>query len=107
MTPLEAKLSQIEWVQHKGQFTAVHDGFGFIMYRQNHQMWDGGLSREDTAEARRCHNDEPNRVTTVWDGRWHREPMFLIPATPDLVSAIVTSVYPELGVKLPDLDFGI
>lgn len=99
MTPLEAKLAQMEWVYYEGQFTTVHDGFGFVLYRQNHQMWVGGLSREDTAEARLYHSDSKNRVTVVWNGVWHGEPMFLIPATPALVSAVVTSVYPELGVN--------
>jgi hypothetical protein len=106
MTALEAKLAQMQWVYYQGQFTTVHDGFGFVMYRQNNQMWVGGLSREDTARARKTHSDGPNRVTVVWNGQWHREPMFLIPATPALVSAVVTSTYPKLGVKTLGMSFG-
>jgi len=97
MTPLEAKLTQTKWVYKGSQFTTVRNGFGFILYRKDHQMWLGGLSQSSTTEARAIHNDGPLEVTAFWGGCWKSPPMFVIPATPNFVSAIVTSTYPELA----------
>jgi len=97
MTPLEAKLSEVKWVYKGGQFTTIRNGFGFILYRARDQMWLGGLSREATADAKETHSDGPLEVTAYWSGRWKATPMFIIPATSDFVSAIVTSTYPELA----------
>ena len=97
MTPLEAKLAEVKWVYYKDQFTTVRNGFGFILYRYRDQMWLGGLSKADTARAKEIHNDGPLEVTECWDGQWGATPMFVIPASSDFVSAIVTSTYPELA----------
>lgn len=96
MTPIETKLAEIKWVYKDGKFTTVRNGFGFILYRHQDQMWLGGLSQADTARSKEIHNSPSLEVTECWNGQWSATPMFVIPATNDFVSAIVTSTYPEL-----------
>ena len=97
MTPIEAILAQMKWVYKDGQFTTVRNGFGFILYRKDNQMWLGGLSQSSTTLAQKTHNNGPFEVTAFWGGCWKSTPMFVIPATSDFVSAVVTSTYPELA----------
>jgi len=98
MTALEASLVQCQWCWTGRAFTTVKEGYGFVIFRHLHQMWLAGLSKETVKKAQECHNDVPPRVTGFWVN-WHgsyTERMFEVPATPELVSAVVLSACPEL-----------
>jgi hypothetical protein len=102
LTPLEQKLASMNWVgvgwgNGIEQFTTIHEGFGFVLYRKGEQMWVGGLSKETTADSAATHKrKDPREIAAYWDGRWNYKPMFIIPANPELVSAVVLSAYPQL-----------
>lgn len=98
MTALEATLLECQWCRTENGFTTVKEGFGFVIYRLAHQMWLVGLSRETVLEQRKIHDDVAPRITGFWkpDAGAYTDRMFEVPATPDLVSAVIFSVYPEL-----------
>lgn len=98
MTALEASISTSKWVWTGRAFTTVCKGFGFVVYRNGHQMWLAGLSPEVVNKSRDSHHDKGMHITGFWN-EYHghfTERMFEIPATPELLSHVVMSACPEL-----------
>ena len=95
MTPLETLLSTKKWCYHNGAFTTVVNGYGFGIYRVGYAMRLSGLSKEVTAEQLKTHNTQPPALVGLWE-RNDIPRLFDIQVSPELVSAIVMSTYPEL-----------
>lgn len=102
MTELEMSLVNCQWCWQDHAFTTVKNGHGFVVYRDLHQMWLAGLTKEVTDCQLKIHRTEPPHITGFWSSqRSGRTPrMFEIPATPELVSAVLFSTFPELQ-RLP------
>jgi hypothetical protein len=99
MTPLEKKLAQSKWVHRYNGFSTVKDGLGFIVYQYKTQMWLVGLTKKETDERRRVQKTTDPEVVLYTDtyGR-ATNVMFQIPASPELLSAVVLSSHPELSL---------
>lgn len=98
MTALEASIAQCKWCWTGEAFTTVKEGFGFVVYRQGHQMWLAGISKETVTEQRNYHRDKGMHITGFWT-EYHghfTDRMFEIPATPELLSCVVLSACSEL-----------
>ena len=100
MTRLEKHLAKLDWMWSYDEFSAVHDGRGYLVFRVGSQMWAAGISKESTAVQLAMHTkewDDPRKVIfRGQDMTFFSPPLFVIPATPELVSAVVLSVYPEV-----------
>lgn len=98
MTPLETKMANMDWLYTgRAMFTAVNEGFGFVVYQQGKQMWVAGIPKYETDRRRAIHAEsgsDPRGVVAC--GLWLQDTMFNVPASIDLVSAVVLSAYPEL-----------
>ena len=100
MTRLERHLAKLDWMWSYDEFSAVHDGRGYLVFRVGSQMWAAGISKENTAVQLATHTkkwDDPRKIIFRKRGlEFYCSPMFVIPATPELVSAVVLHVYPEV-----------
>jgi len=85
-------LSTQKWSHRNDAFTTVVNGCGFGIYRLGYKMWLAGLSKEVTAAQLKTHSTQPPVVVFCND----TPRLFDIPASPELISAVVMSTYPEL-----------
>lgn len=98
ITALEASLTECEWCWTGKAFTTIKEGYGFVIYRDRHQMWLAGLPPETVRSLRECHHDKGMHITGFWT-EYHgalTKRMFEIPASVELLSHVVLSACPEL-----------
>jgi hypothetical protein len=106
MTPLEQHLMQMDWCHCDRNFTTIYKGFGFVIFRDQHQMWLAGLDKDEVTFALDCHNTKPPEITCFMqhEGVGGTKRLFEIPAAPELVSAAMASAFPELQLGQYPID---
>jgi len=100
MTTLESRLAtlNLQWVWKDRGFTAVYQGFGFVVYCQNGVMWLCVLSRETTAKQLVIYETEPPQVAGFWQtyNTSYTERMFEVPASDEFLTHVIESAFPEM-----------
>ncbi len=102
MNTLEDRIAKLklEWIWTGSAFTAIHKGFGFVIYYRNNNNWLTVLTKKTVEEQLKCHKTEAPRITGFWIG-YHghlTNRMFEIPVTPSFLSHVVESSFPEMLV---------
>lgn len=99
MTELETRLARLLWVRTNYYYSTVHNGLGFILYPNKGVMWATGLSKKQTATQQSIHKQKDSLVVTGdWSSVWQYAPLFNMPASNELISAVVLSAHPEILV---------
>lgn len=92
MTKLEKYLMARNWDWIDNAFTAVHKGFGFVIFSRGTQMWVAGLTKETVAYCFADHNIK----LSIESGQLQHPTTFIFPASIEIISAAVASAFPEL-----------
>jgi len=103
MNKLEKKLAECTWIRIGNTFTTVYNDFGFVIYRENRQIWLAGLSKEVTRELLKKYRTKPPKIKGFWVrsvggglvGEYTSR-MFVIPASNEFVVRVLESSLSEL-----------
>jgi hypothetical protein len=100
MTTLEQRIANLKlgWVWHYKAYTAVHNGFGFVIYYKAGQNWLAVLRPEIVKENQKCHSTTGNAITGFWL-EYHgnnTERMFEVPVTPEFLTHVIEAANPEM-----------
>jgi hypothetical protein len=99
MTTLEQRIADLKlgWVWHYKAYTAVHNGFGFVIYYKAGQNWLAVLKPKIVAEQQRCHSTTGNAITGFWiNTGYYTERMFEVPVTPEFLTHVIETANPEM-----------
>jgi hypothetical protein len=93
LTRLESCLVNLKWVKTRSSFTANHEDHAFVMYTDGQQTWIVCIAPCFVETGKVGHSYVRDTMTL-------RPPyLFKVPATPQVISAVVHSAIPALHLE--------